>query len=204
MGWTSYHAQHYKKGVVDRKAELDCEFSQPVVDKNRKKIGTFKVLKSSMVGSTYYAAVQKTIFSTETEPEKFDIFAVVCFTHTDMKDYYNFSYKDMSEDMEPFYYDCPRTILDLLTPADSENANRWRNKCREQLAIRTKQRALRALPLGSVIEVIAPRDFKKYKKGDVMKLTKRQVRWKKVAFCDNEHYYDITSLGTDYKVIKNA
>ena len=48
MGWTEYIATHYKNGTVNRKAECDVLF-----DNNRA-----KVLKSRMVGSTYYAAVQ--------------------------------------------------------------------------------------------------------------------------------------------------
>ena len=34
------------------------------------KKGRYEVLKSAMVGSTYYAAIKKTIFKTENEPEK--------------------------------------------------------------------------------------------------------------------------------------
>ena len=52
MGWTSYHAEHYKNGKIDRKAECDAYFLEGL---NR---GHFDVLKSSMVGSTYYAAIK--------------------------------------------------------------------------------------------------------------------------------------------------
>ena len=34
--------------------------------------------------------------------------------------------------MGPYYYDCPKGILDLLTPTDNECANDWRRKCREK------------------------------------------------------------------------
>ena len=47
MGWTSYFATHYKNGKIDKKAELDEMFSR-----------NQKILKSQMVGSTYFAAVQ--------------------------------------------------------------------------------------------------------------------------------------------------
>ena len=53
MGWTSYHANYYKKnGEIDRKAECDAYWQEGL------KRGHFKVLRSSMVGSTYYAAVK--------------------------------------------------------------------------------------------------------------------------------------------------
>ena len=52
MGWTSYHATHYKNGKVDRKAGCDAYFMEGL---NR---GYYEVLKSSMVGRVYYAAVK--------------------------------------------------------------------------------------------------------------------------------------------------
>ena len=52
MGWTEYHASHYKNGKVDRKAECNAYFLEGLNE------GFFDVLKSSMVGSTYYAAVK--------------------------------------------------------------------------------------------------------------------------------------------------
>lgn len=45
MGWTEYLATHYKNGTVNRKAECDVLFDNSKT----------KVLKSRMVGSTYYA-----------------------------------------------------------------------------------------------------------------------------------------------------
>jgi len=121
MGWTSYHATNYKNGKVDRKAEMDKLFtwSNDHV--------AMKVLKSSMVSTIYYAAVE------EIRDGERTVFAAVCITGgADRYDpYFNFSYKDMDETMGPGYYDCPKGILDLLTPTDSEYANEWRRKCRE-------------------------------------------------------------------------
>ena len=102
MGWTGYHATHYKNGKVDRKAECDAYFMEGL---NR---GHFNVLKSSMVGSTYYAAVSPLkksngkddngnyIYVDIPENERI-VFGVVFLTSTDAKDYYNFSYKDMGK-----------------------------------------------------------------------------------------------------------
>ena len=98
MGWTSYHATHYSKtGTIDRKAECDGYFMEGL---NR---GHYRVEKSAMVGSVYYAAVtslKKYVGNDQYEdlPENEQFtFAVVFLTIVDMKDYYNFSYKDMDE-----------------------------------------------------------------------------------------------------------
>ncbi len=37
-----------------------------------------------------------------------------------IKDYFNFSYNDMDESAGPSYYDCPKGILDMLTPTEYE------------------------------------------------------------------------------------
>lgn len=51
MGWTSYHADYYKNGTVDRKSECDSYWEEGL---NR---GYFKIEKSVMKGSVYYAAI---------------------------------------------------------------------------------------------------------------------------------------------------
>lgn len=47
--------------------------------------------------------------------------------------------KNMSEDMMPYYFDCPKSILDLLTKTDNEHSNEWRKRCYEQLAKEKKK-----------------------------------------------------------------
>ena len=52
MGWTEYQASYfYKNGQINRKAECDAYFEEGL---NR---GHYKVLKSTLKGSVYYAAV---------------------------------------------------------------------------------------------------------------------------------------------------
>ena len=176
MGWTSYRATHYKKGTVDRKAECDNLFNSDMVtwDKESKVIGKFEVLKSCMVGSTYYAAIKRTTFATETEPEESAVHGLVCLTSVNMKDYFNFSYKDMSESMGPYQHNCPKGILDLLSPTDSEWANEWRKKCYENLKAKKDPNNLNNLPVGTVIEVVMPFDTKYHTKGDKVRLTKEK------------------------------
>lgn len=52
MGWTSYQATYFANGKINRKAECDAYFMKGV------NAGHFEILKSSMRGSVYYAAVK--------------------------------------------------------------------------------------------------------------------------------------------------
>lgn len=178
MGWTSYNAPttynpKTRKWVVDRKAECDKLFNCDMV----KGLGKYEVLKSRMVGSTYYAAVKVTTYATEINPEKVQVIAAVVLTAVDSKSYYNFSYKDMDETVGPYKYDCPKSILDLLTPIENEWANNWRNKCYENIKANNDPNSLNKLPVGSVIKVTMPVDTMLYKIGDVVTLTKG-LNWK--------------------------
>ena len=91
MGWTSYHATHYKPGgSIDRKAECDEYFMGGL------NVGHYQILKSAMVGSVYYAAVKslkryvgkdangKALYeNTECSP----VWAAVFLTKTNTKDF---------------------------------------------------------------------------------------------------------------------
>ena len=162
MGWTEYHATYYKNGKVDRKAELDVMYNWE--DENRK----VEVLKSSMVGSTYYAAI-KSLNKTNGYER---ICAAICLTSTNMKDYYNFAYKDMDETCGPYQYDCPKGILDLLSPTDNEYANAWRKACYDNIEKKKNPNALGKLPVDTVIKVIMPFDTRRCKEGQEVYLIK--------------------------------
>ena len=179
MGWMGYRAKYYKNGKVDRKAECDAYFMEGL---NR---GYYDVLKSSMVGSVYDAAVkplkrygdkdengERVIVDIPTNEQR--VFGVVFLTSTDSKKYFNFSYKNMDETVGPCYYDCPKGILDLLTPTDSEWANNWRAKCREQLEKKKNPNSLSKLPVGTIIQVTMPYNTRFFNEGDIVKLQKRQ------------------------------
>lgn len=120
MGWTSYCAEFYKNGTVDRKKEMDKRWTQ----KENEKYPELNVLKSSMVGSVYYAAVEVKRNSIVEQ-----VLPVIALTSVNMKNYYNFSYKDIGL----YYYDCPKGILDLLTETDDEHELQWREECRKHL-----------------------------------------------------------------------
>ncbi len=93
------------------------------------------VLKSKIVrNSVYYAAVERLI----SDNSDHEVFALICLIHYDRHDHdgYIFGYKDMDESMQPYEYDCPESILKLLTQTESANALAWRAKCRERNAAR--------------------------------------------------------------------
>ena len=161
MGWTEYNANHYKmrngREVVDVKAECDSL----IEDEN----GMFKVLRSSLVGSTYYAAVQKqkslSDYNEETKryetveiiPERErETFAVVFLTSVDNKRYYNFCYKDMDESCGPCECKCPIVILNLLTPTTNKFALAWRQRCRDYAKTKQSPTSIGKLPVGSIIK----------------------------------------------------
>lgn len=176
MGWTSYHAKHYKNGKVDRKAECDAYFMEGL------NAGYYDVLKSSMVGSVYYAAVKplkrynKANEIVDIPKEEQYVFAAVFLTSIDTKDYWNFSYKNMDESYGPCNYDCPKGILDLLTPTTSEYANEWRKKCYENIAKKKNPNSFNKLPVGTVIKVVMPCDTNYFRAGQEVKLEKR-YKW---------------------------
>lgn len=145
MGWTSYHANYYyANGTVNRKAECDAYFCEGINS------GYYEVIKSQMVGSTYYAAVRQTGKRDlkDSFANEHPIFAVVFLTSVNTSDYYNFSYKSMTEDEGPGQDECPDSILDILSPAENEYATAWRNRCR---ITNIRKRTIKSLPIGTQI-----------------------------------------------------
>lgn len=204
MGWTSYHATHYtSRGEIDRKAECDAYFMEGL---NR---GHYDVKKSAMRGSVYYAAVEnllrfkgrdengEAIYEPVPENER-ETWAAVFLTRTDSKDYFNFYYKDMSEDMGPGDCKCSVSILDLLSPTENEYALEWRRRCWENAK---NKNSLGRLPVGSVIE------FKKWD-GSIVRLIKRSPAYQfKTPWWQIEgenHYFKKNHIPAEYRVVSAA
>jgi len=112
MGWW-FHNSDYRKpnGDIDRKAEMDSV----VIDEG------FQLIKSALVGVIYYAAIK--------DNNSNNVFGFIAITTSDKKNGYNFGYKGIDETMGPFFYNCPISILKLLTPTDNEEAKYWRDMC---------------------------------------------------------------------------
>ncbi|MBQ6128715.1 MAG: hypothetical protein IJI51_03555 [Lachnospiraceae bacterium] len=165
MGWDYSFATHYKNGRIDRKAECDDRLTRP---------GIQKVLKSSLVGSVYYAAVEIT-----NEDKAPFVLGAVILTAIDGR---NIGMKIIEETCGPCEDQCPIGILKLLSPTDSEWANRWRERCYKYHEDQKRQRkdkySLKNLPVGSVIDFVCKHDNSAYKAGQPITLTKRVVSWK--------------------------
>ncbi len=192
MGWTSYHAEFYKNGTVDRKKEIDELWTQA----EGKKYAELNVLKSRMVGSTYYGAIE-----VKEKGNVIKVFAVVVLTSINMNDYFNFSFKDMSETVGPYCCDCPKGILDLLTETDNEYAINWRNKCRETLQRKKDKTTKGTLPVGSIIK------FKKYN-GDFVVLEKMPPMYqfkRSWWYCaESNTYYPLNHIPDEFEIIKKG
>lgn len=210
MGWTSYNATHYNKhGQIDRKAECDAYWLEGL------NAGYFEVVKSSMVGTTYYGAIKplkrKAPDGTvEDIPQNEQIvFCAVFLTMTNVKNYYNFYYKNMDESMFPGVCECPISVLNVLTKTDNANAIEWRNKCRESLAVKRMYRKSRVLladlPVGSVIKFSSPKSYGNgiINQGDTVTLHKR-YHSTKPFWCDGQYRWPARFIPSDFKVEKEG
>ena len=114
------------------------------------------VLASSMVGSTYYAAAERTEAAGGRQ-----VFAIICLTKTSAgaRDGCTFGYKDMTEHMGPCERECPASILNELTDTDSEYAQAWRTRCRANLVQRKLQNAKPTPKPGQTIVFEEPMRF---------------------------------------------
>lgn len=202
MGWTSYHATYYKNGTVDRKAECDAYFMEGL---NR---GHFLVIKSVMVGTVYYAAVQTLkkcagkddtghyIYKDIPDEER-KTWAAVFLTSVDKNDYCNFAYKDMDETVGPCYYDCPESILKLLSETDSEYALHWREECRKCAADKARKRKLTKLAENARIRFKSMYDTKACHKGEEVILEKDwRGKWRGYGYT-----WPLKMIPADYEII---
>lgn len=131
MGWTTcYHAKHWKNGKVDRRLECDDMLTWEEHDEQYNVRRRVRVLKSAMVGTTYYAAVE----NSNPQSGKRHVFAAIFLTCGKSPDGTIWGYKDMDETEGPNQSTCPESILNLLTPIDSKWANEWRERCRANIA----------------------------------------------------------------------
>jgi hypothetical protein len=111
MGWTGEHGNGPGRSAEDLKAYFEKEFGLPIV-------------KGAVRGGVYYAAVQSA-------RKPGCVFGLVVLMETSDGE---FRYKEMSEEMGPYYFDCPESVLDELTPTEDKTAETWRAKCRMKAA----------------------------------------------------------------------
>jgi len=122
MGWTytslgkGQAGNYFKNMLTNETEERETELLK----------GAFRGFRE------YYGAVKVTIKATG-ESYVMGFCAMVDWRKNDA---FNFGYKDMDETMGPYMFNCPNTILDLLTdtPHDNESSREWRKACRERNA----------------------------------------------------------------------
>jgi len=136
MGWTSYN--------IDRAASIDQTLRREMTQKGTDG-ASWDIVESATVGATWYAIARRTMATGETFH-----YGLVCLTERrGAGPIVEFSYKDMTEDCGPFYYDAPLRIidkLDELAPNPAPAAAAWRAKCRERRAAKAaKERQRREM-----------------------------------------------------------
>lgn len=111
MGWDYTHATHYTRtGAIDRKTEIDELYTWQ--NDTRKA----EVVRSAMVGSTYYAAIKITELSTgEAETT-----AAVALTHTNNRDYFNFGVRRWGKALDHVKI-IARLLFSLFSPLLIQN-----------------------------------------------------------------------------------
>lgn len=129
MGWD----YHHEVAPYDRRAIC------------RSNIGNgYEVIKDAVVGTTYYAAVKS--------PRDGKVRAVIILTKIDRNGYCNFGMKFMDEEMGPYRNDCPKSVLDALSPTDNKYAIEWRQACKDKLSEK-KDTTLKNAPIGARLKV---------------------------------------------------
>lgn len=162
MGWTETVARHYKNGKVDKNKEILEVFADG-----------YEIIKGSFVGSTWYGAVK----------HNNEIFGCVARTSVRKEGYGHwFGYKLMDETEGPYYFDCPVSILNLLTPTDNEIANEWRNKCRENIL---KKKKAKSIPVGTILEF----DWQGRKRQAQLRVSSYSGKKRWFDTVDVNHYY---------------
>lgn len=203
MGWTWYHAKltwQNRRYTVDRKAECDRMLTQSGHEENGCWYPQREVLKSVMVGSTYYGAVKTT-----DKDGRSEVWAAVFLTQTNCREYMNFGYKDMDETCGPVECQCPKGILKLLTETDSEYAKGWRKRCMEFHEKEKRRRALERLSVGSKISFVN-RNYVggDYKLGEEIVLTKRESsgsKGKRTYWSSGKYRWSKKAIPDDYRIV---
>ncbi|MGI9863066.1 hypothetical protein SDD30_16950 [Moorella naiadis] len=154
MGWTFAHKE---KRVTVR------QFFEKKFGYTDKETGVYhKVLDCAATFTEAYLAIEVGDASGPKE-----IYAKICLLGYRPKDYFNFGYKDISENMGPCYYNCPERILKLLTPTDDEWAMEWLEKCWERIRAKKARPKLRE---GMIIQFAEAIEFTDGSKENIFRI----------------------------------
>lgn len=150
MGWL-FMSRGGMSPFATPKAYLDNQYTYPPDPDKGRETG-LRVLKSTVRCGAYYAACQS--YDAEGPKETFAIICLVKWT-PGARSGEEFGYKDMSETMGPYHYDCPASILDLLGPPGNDYAANWREACRARLALTSRRKPR----LGDTLVLAEPLTF---------------------------------------------
>ena len=110
MGWTSFtQTKSDKETAID---ELTCHGEKY----------TWEVIDHSLRGREFYAAVKRT----ENSTGKVLIYGEVVLLDKKGGEVY---VKTMQESCNPYYYNCPKRIIDKLDPTENPMSLEWRAEC---------------------------------------------------------------------------
>lgn len=109
MGWTSFPKADKTPRAI-------------IVDELTSHDGKEQVLAITNSGGVAYVALRT---------RKGDVVGIVVLNRTSRGE---FSYKISDESMGPVDANCPKKILDMLTPTNNAYALEWRERCRDNLA----------------------------------------------------------------------
>jgi hypothetical protein len=136
LGWDSCNAWQSKADVV-------------TAIKQDHSGGGWTLIDSSVVGNTYFGLHERT------DAGNLQRLITVCLIS---KAGGTWGYKSMSEDMGPYYFNCPLRILDKAdeVPAVSYSATEWRANCR---AHAKREKAIKSLAPGVVVRLVSGLKF---------------------------------------------
>lgn len=116
-----------------------------------------RVLEHRTVGNHLWLAYECVPTDPAQKPIKIVILALLA------QDQRRWGYKDMDENMGPYYYDCPKAVIEAVGPTENEHALKWRAKVETFHTRNAERRAmLRAIAVGSeiVLKGCTPERFK--------------------------------------------
>lgn len=166
MGWTgirntlSNDSPKARRDLVDH--EIETSWSG------------YHVVKSSMHNSTYYAAI---------EHPRGHVFGLVILTEVRGNE---FLYKEMDETECPYFFDCPTSILKLLSPTENEEAIEWRVRCREHQNRMSAWKKIKSTP-NVHIQVVA-KNLSRHKDGDEI-ILHRALLYGRLQWYDGTYIY---------------
>lgn len=175
MGWTGIYTDRSSKDVVIEALTHSSE-----------KFGSSRVVDIAKKGSTFYCAWEKT----NPDGKKYTLCMVMLTSRKDGE----VCYKEVDECMGPCESECPKRILDLLSPVEDfaepdtssyEYATNWRQRCRAAL---NKPKAKPVADL-DVIKLVEPLSFTNGVKADTFIVRKHGRTGRKLRFlCDGITY----------------